>query len=231
MHVRRLDLAVDGLLFGRQAVEIELGRRRQRFDDVLQRILVDAVPEVEELHRDFGVGQELLVDVALPEVLADGVVVREVAVVHQRFVHPDERVRAARMPDAALGGIALVRDPDVRVEVLELVVPNDLLGVADQLEDEQVARVREHERLLLAERGVVRVVQAIRVAIDELVLDVARGERRQAVLLSKGPQQFRLDPHEVAVHVGRLDLQAFDVAEVVDARYARGECDVESSAG
>ena len=95
--------AVDPLLLRRQLVEVQLGRRRQGLDDVLERVLVDPVPQVEEQDRDLGVGQELLADVALAQVLADRVVVGEVAVVDQRLVQADERVRAARVPDAALG--------------------------------------------------------------------------------------------------------------------------------
>jgi hypothetical protein len=81
-------------------------------------------------------------------------VVGEVAVVDQRLVHAHERVRAAGVPHAALGGVALVGDPDVGFEVLELVVLDVLLGVAHQLEHQLVAAVREHEGALFAERGV-----------------------------------------------------------------------------
>ena len=96
VNVGRLDLPVDDLLFRRQLVEIELGGGGQGLDDVLQRVLVDAVPQVEELDRYLGVGEELLADVALAQVLADRVVVGEVAVVDQGLVQADERVRARR---------------------------------------------------------------------------------------------------------------------------------------
>jgi len=86
----------------------ELRGGRQGLDDVLQRILVHAVPQVEKLHRNFGIGEELLADVALPQILAHGVVVGEIAVVHQGFVQAHERVRPAGMPHAPLGGVALV---------------------------------------------------------------------------------------------------------------------------
>ena len=130
------------------------------FDDVFQRVLVDARPQVEEQHRNLCVREELRPDVALQQVLRDRVVVGEVAVVHQRLVQTDERVRAARMPDAALRRVALVGDPDVRAQVLQPVVLDDLLGVADDLEYHQVSPVRQHERPLLAERRVEAVVQA-----------------------------------------------------------------------
>ena len=90
------------LLLRRQLVEVVLGGRRQRLDDVLERILVHPVPQIEELHRDLGVGEELLADVPLPQVLADRVVVGEVAVVHQGLVQAYERVRSPGMPHPAL---------------------------------------------------------------------------------------------------------------------------------
>ena len=122
MNVGGLDLPVDDLLLGRQLVEIQLRGGRQGLDDVLQRILVDAVPQIEELDGNLRVGEELLADVALPQVLAHGVVVGEIAVVHQRLVQPDEGVRAAGVPHAALGGVALVGDPHVGGEILKLVI-------------------------------------------------------------------------------------------------------------
>ncbi len=108
-----LDLAIDPLLLDGQTVEIELRGRSQGLDDVLHRVPVHAVPQIEQQHRDFGVGQESREDIALSEVLADRVVVGKVAVVDQRLVEPDKRMRPARMPNAALGGIPLMGDPDV----------------------------------------------------------------------------------------------------------------------
>ena len=114
--------AVERLLLRRQHVEVPLGGRRQRLQQHLQRVAVDAVPQVEQQHAHLGVGQEQRHDVALAQVLGDPVVVGEVAVVHQRLVHADEGMRAAGMPDAALGRVALVGDPDVRRQVLQAVV-------------------------------------------------------------------------------------------------------------
>jgi len=88
VDVSRLDLAIDPLFLWRKLVEIQLGGRGQRLDDVLERVLVHAVPQIEELHRHLGVSEELLLDVALAQVLAHRMVVGEVAVVHQRLVQP-----------------------------------------------------------------------------------------------------------------------------------------------
>ncbi len=207
VDVGRLNLAVDALLFRRKLVEIQLGGRGQRLDDVLQRVLVDPVPQIEELHRHLGVGEELLLDVALAQVLAHRMVVGEVAVVHQRLVQPHERVRATRVPHAALGGVALVRDPHVGTEILQLVVLDVLLGVAHDLEDQLVAAVRQHEGALVAQRGVEGVVQAIGIAPHELVFQLARRQRLQAGGFGKSLQHRRLDPHHVAMHVRRPHRQ------------------------
>ena len=85
-------------------------------------------------------------------------VVGKIAVVHERLIHTDERVRTAGVPHAALGGVALVGDPDVGFKIFELVVLDVLLGVANQLEHQLVAAMREHEGALLAQRGVQGVV-------------------------------------------------------------------------
>jgi hypothetical protein len=225
--VGRLDPTVDTLLVLGELVKVELRCRRERFDDVFQRVLVDPRPQVEELDRDLGVSEELRADVALQQVLGHRVVVREVAVVDQRLVEADKGMRAAGMPHAALRRVALVGDPGVGAEVVELVVLDDLLGVAHDLEHEQVAPVREHERLLFAEGGVERLVQTYGVAIDELVLDVARRKIAEAVLLGEGLQGIGLHAHQVAVDVGRSDLQARHVAVIVHGRHADGESDVE----
>ncbi len=72
----------------------------------------------------------------------------------QGLVQADEGVGAARMPDAALGGIALVGDPDVGLEVHQLVVLGDLLGIAHDLQDHHVPAVGQDKGPLLAQRGV-----------------------------------------------------------------------------
>ena len=59
VDVRRLDRPVDLLLLRRQPVEVQLGGRRQRLDDVFQRIMVGPVQQIEQQRRDFRVGEEL----------------------------------------------------------------------------------------------------------------------------------------------------------------------------
>ena len=114
MDLGSLDFAVNTLLLSGQAVEIKLRRGRERFDNVFQRVFIDPVHEVEQHDRGLGIGQKLRKEVALGEVLAHRMVVGEIAIVHQGFVHADEWMAAARVPHAPPGGIALVGDPHVR---------------------------------------------------------------------------------------------------------------------
>jgi hypothetical protein len=174
VNVRGLDFAIDALFFLGQLIEIQLRGGREGLDDVFEWVLVDAIPQIEELRRHLGIGEELLLDVALAQIFADGMVIGEVAVVHERLIHADKRVRAAGMPHATFCGVALVGDPDVGFEIFELVVVDVLFGVADQLEHQLVAAVREHEGALFAQRGVQGVVEAERIAPHELVFKLAR---------------------------------------------------------
>ncbi len=227
--MRRLHRAVERLLLRGEHGEVPLGGRCQRLQRHLQRIVVDPIPEVEQLHRDLGVGQEERRDVPLAQVLAHGVVVGEVAVVDQRLVQPDEGMGAARMPDPALGRVALMRDPDAGRDVLQPVVLHHLLGVAHDLEHDQVPPVAEHEGPLLAQTGVEGRVQLEGVLVDELILDRARRQLVQVVLVGEAGQRVRPGAGEVAPHLRRFDLQSGHVAPVVYRRHAVALHDVESA--
>ena len=86
VDVGGLDLPVDALLLRRQAIEVPLRGGGQGLDDVLQGIAVKPVPQVEEQHRHFGVREELGVELALAQILADRMIVGKVTVVHQGVV-------------------------------------------------------------------------------------------------------------------------------------------------
>jgi hypothetical protein len=131
-------------------------------------------------------------------------------------------VRAAGVPHAALGGIALVRDPGVGLEILKLVVLDVLLGESHQFEDQQVAPVRENEGALLAERGVEGVVEKVGVPPDELILQLARRKPLELRRLREGGQHVGLHADDVAVDVRRADLESWDIAMVVDVGLACG---------
>ena len=228
--MRRLDLAVDPLLLRREAVEIQFRRRRQGLDDVLHRVAVHPVPEIEQEHGDLRVGEELRENVAPGQILRHRMVIGEVAVVHQGLVHPDERMRAARMPHAALRRKPLVGDPDVGARVGHAVVLHGGLGEADDLEDDQVPRVGQHERPLVAQGGVEPVVQRDRVLVDELVFHFPLGKARrvQFLLFGETREHGRLEPDEVAGHVRGPDRKERHVAVIVHGGDQAPVVDVEA---
>ena len=119
----------------------------------------------------------------MPQVLGHGMVIGKVAVVDQGLVHADKGMGAGRMPDPALGGVPLMGDPDVGLEAVQLVVLHHLLGIAHDLQDEEVAAVREYKGLLLAKGVVVALVDLKGVLIDEFVLCLAFAQAFDIVLL------------------------------------------------
>ena len=169
-----LDRPVDLLLLGGEAVEIMLGGGRHGLDDVLQRIPEIPVPEIEQLDGNLGIREELRIDVVLPQVLGDRIVVGEIAVVHQRFIHADEGMGAAGMPDAPFGGIPLVGDPAVGLEIVQQIILGDQLRVTHDLQDHQIPAMGQDKGLFLAQRGIELVVQTKRILVDELIFGAAR---------------------------------------------------------
>jgi len=73
--------------------------------------------------------------VPLFEILQDGLVIGKVTVVHQRLVERAEGMTATGMPHAPARRIALVGQPGVGFEIVQLVVADDVLGIADYFED------------------------------------------------------------------------------------------------
>ena len=85
-------------------------------------------------------------------------VVGEIAVVNQGLVHADEGMSPSRVPDPALGRITLVADPDVGGHLLDPIIPDHVLGVTDDLEDDQVAGVGEDEGVLFPQGSVIFII-------------------------------------------------------------------------
>ena len=108
----------------------------------------------------------------------------------------------------ALGGVALVGDPHLGLEVVHAVVLHHRLGVAHDFEHYQVAGVGQHKGPLLAKAGVKGAVEPGGVAVDELILQGAALQAGQALVVGKTLQGRLFGPHKVAHHVRGLDLQA-----------------------
>ena len=173
VDVGRLNGPVDPLFLRGQLVEVPFHGGGQGLDDILQRIPVGPAVEIKEQDRDLGVRQEQGVEVALAQVFRNGVVVGEVTVVDQRLVETDKRMRPGRVPDSTLGGVPLVRDPDVGLEVVQLVVLDHLLGIADDLQDEKIPAMGEDKGLLFSIGVIVGLVEPVGVLINKLVFHLS----------------------------------------------------------
>ncbi len=177
--------------------------------------MVRPVQEIEQQDRNLRVRQELGPDVALEQVLADGMVVGEIAVVDQGDVDAREGVGPRGVPDAPLGREALVGDPGMGAELPDLIVVDDGLGEPDHLKDHDVPAVGEDEGPLLAGRGVEHLVQFEAVLVDVLVLRLTPVELLESVFGDEAVEDAGLHPDEIAAHVRRLHLQARDRFPVV----------------
>jgi hypothetical protein len=143
------------------------------------------------------------------------------------FIETHEGVSAARMPDAAFSGIALMGNPNVSLEAFQLVVLGDLLRITDDLEDHHVSSVREDKGPLVAQRAVIGLIEEERVLVDEFFLYLVKGQVLKAALLLKADERVGPDAHKIALHRGGLDLQARDVAVVANGVKERLMVDAE----
>ncbi len=213
--MRLLDRTIERLLLGWQQVKVALSRGRQRFQQYFERIPIDPIPQVEQQDADFGIGEEQRRNVALAQVLGDAMIIRKVAIVHQRLVHADKGMRAARMPDAPLGGIPLMRNPNVSRQVLQAIKGSSLLGITHDFEHQEITPVTQHKRALVAQAGIVAQVEPEGVLVNVFVFHLARGQVTQAILFGKMRQHFRLDPAKVTHHVRRAHVETAHRAIVV----------------
>ena len=109
------------------------------------------------------------------------------------------------MPYTALGGVALVGNPYVGLESLELVVLGHFFGVAHDLQDHDIVALGKDKAFFLPQRGVEGLVQLVAILGDELVFHQAQGDFVKAVLLHKMLQDLGLDPDKVAPDIRGLD--------------------------
>ena len=222
VDVGGLEMPVNPLALRVQEVEVPLRGGGHGLDDVFQGEAVEPVPQVEGQDRHLGVREKLGIKVALAQVFAHGKVVGEVAVVHQGGVQRRKGVGAAGVPHPAPGGVALVGDPDVGLEIQEIVVEGGFFGVAHDLEDHEVAPLGEHKGLFLPQGGIISLVQLVAVLGDELVFHLAPGDMIELVLLDEMLEHLGLHPHEVLPDLRGFDHQARQIPPVVDGGLAPG---------
>lgn len=71
-------------------------------------------------------------DIPLGEIFANGGVVGKVAIVHQSFMKTDKRMCPTRVPDFPFGRIAVVPEPDMSMQVFQLVVADNIIAFPDR---------------------------------------------------------------------------------------------------
>ncbi len=214
MQVSCLNHFVQILFFRRQQIEIQLTGGGQGLDDYLQRVPVHSIPQVEEHDTDFCVSHEQRLHAALLQIFARRVIIREVTVVHQGLVQAGERMCAARMPNPPSGGVPLVCDPHVSLEVVQLVVPDHVLRVPHDLQYHHVATVGEHKRLFVSQGGIETRVQPERVSAHELVFREAFRHALKMVFVDELPQHRGLHAHKGPPDVRRPHVQSFEFPKI-----------------
>ena len=89
--------------------------------------------------------------------------------------------------------LELVRNPDMRLEFFNPVVFDNCLGIAHDLEDHDVSPMRQDEGLLVAQRGIVFLVQLETVLIDEFIFRVTTIQIRKIIRLDEGVHARAID--------------------------------------
>ncbi len=222
VDVGGLEMPVNPLALRGEQVEVPLRGGGHGFDDVLQGVAVEPVPQVEGEDRHLGIREELRVEVALAQIFAHRKVIGEVAVVHQGGVQGRKGMGPAGVPHPPPGGVALVGDPDVGLKVQQLVIKGRFLGVAHDLDDHYVASLGQDKGLLFPQGGVIGFIEFVAVLGHKLVFHLAPGHVVEFVALNEVLQDLGLHPDEVLPDIRGLHHQAGQVLPVVDGGLAPG---------
>src|SRR6266487_260419 len=99
-------------------------------------------------------------------------IIRKITVMHQRLMQPHERMRAAWMPDPAFRRIPVMANPYVSLEIFQLVVSYNIIPKTHELQYDHVFPMADHEGLLLAERGIILLIQSVRVLVEKFIPDL-----------------------------------------------------------
>jgi hypothetical protein len=120
-----------------------------------------------------------------------------------------------------------VGDPDVSLEILQLIILGGLFGIAHDLQDQHIPPVGKDECLLLAEGSVKFLVQLKAVPEDKLVFRLSGVHSTETILGRKILQDLFLHPNEIPIHIRRLHFQPFHLAVITDRRGPPGIVDLE----
>src|SRR3989442_3785733 len=79
----------------------------------------------------------------------------------------------------------------------------------------------DNECLLLAQRGIVLLIQSVRVLVEKFILYFVFLEPLQTILTSKFRENISLDPHKVPVNLGRFHLKTRDRMIITNSIHPR----------
>src|SRR4030042_2323362 len=142
-------------------------------------------------------------------------IIGEITVMHQSFVHADEWMGSSRVPDPPFRRIALMSDPAVCLEILQKIILGHLFRISDDLEDHHIPPVREDERLLLSQGGIVLMVYPIRILIDEFIFNFFWVHCFNSVFDGKTIQNSWFNPDEISPHVRRVDAEPVNFSKII----------------
>ena len=143
-------------------------------------------------------------------------VIGKIAIVNERFIHTDKRMGAGRMPHFPFGGITLMGDPDVRLEIIKFIVLDDLFSVTYYFQYEKITSMGKNEGVLFS-IGVIKFpVDFITVLINELVFRLSSGNTDHIVFFDEIIQHFRLHFNKIPNHFRRTDVEAFNIPVILD---------------
>ena len=145
---------------------------------------------------------------------------------HERLMERAERMAAAGMPYPAAGRISLVGEPDVGFEIVQFIVPDNVLRIADDLQDHHVPAVGHDKGAFLAERRVIMGVNLETVLIDKLVLGVPTVQGGEIIVRDILVQDVVFDADEIPHDIRGSDLET-ETAVVLDGRQLFGLIDYE----
>src|SRR6267143_2372882 len=96
-------------------------------------------------------------------------IIRKITIMHQRLMQPHKRMRAPWMPDPALRRIPMMTNPDMSLEILQPVIPYNIVPKTHQLQYNHVFSMADNEGLLLAQRRVILLIQSVRVLVEKFI--------------------------------------------------------------
>nr|QNO53277.1 hypothetical protein OJOIIACA_00001 [Methanosarcinales archaeon ANME-1 ERB6] len=138
---------------------------------------------------------------ALFKVFHYGVVVGEITIVNESFMHSHEWVSTTGMPYPAPCGITLMRYPDMSSEILKFIISYYVLCITNDLQYHHIPAVREHKRPLFAERSVELRIDFEAILIDELVFCPSSVYIRQFIFSYELIKHILLNPNKIPPYI------------------------------